>query len=112
MTKRVAFHSLLEDAAALGPAPEGNLAIPLFAHGTMEAELYLPEDVDRQTPHSRDELYFVAKGSGEFFNGETNVAVEEGSFLFVPAGTEHRFVNFTRGFAVWVVFYGPEGGES
>jgi len=32
--------------------------------------------------------------------------------LFVPAGLEHRFVDFTDDLAVWVVFYGPEGGES
>ncbi len=32
--------------------------------------------------------------------------------LFVPAGVEHRFEDFTVGLAVWVVFYGPEGGEA
>jgi hypothetical protein len=32
-------------------------------------------------------------------------------FLFVPAGQIHRFENFSSDFAVWVVFYGPEGGE-
>lgn len=96
----------------LGPAPEGNLAIPVFSHGTMEAELYTPEEVDPQTPHSRDEIYIVAKGSSEFFNGSKVINVQEGDFLFVPAGVEHRFLNFTKNFAVWVIFYGPEGGES
>jgi hypothetical protein len=23
----------------------------------------------------------------------------------------HKFVDFTSDFAVWVIFYGPEGGE-
>ena len=32
--------------------------------------------------------------------------------LFVPAGVEHRFEDFTDDLAVWVVFYGPEGGEA
>ena len=27
------------------------------------------------------------------------------------AGVEHRFENFSDDFAVWVFFYGPEGGE-
>ena len=27
------------------------------------------------------------------------------------AGTAHRFENFTDDLAVWVLFYGPEGGE-
>jgi len=31
--------------------------------------------------------------------------------LFVPAGIEHRFENFTSDFATWVIFYGKEGGE-
>jgi hypothetical protein len=32
--------------------------------------------------------------------------------LFVPAGAEHRFEDFTDDLTVWVVFYGPEGGEA
>jgi len=33
-------------------------------------------------------------------------------FLFVPSGVEHHFENFSDDLAVWVIFYGPEGGES
>ena len=106
-----ASHISLKRALELGPPPEGNLAVPVFDHGSMQAELYEPGKVDPQTPHTRDEIYIVAKGSGEFFNGQENVYVEEGSFLFVPASVEHRFLNFTEDFAVWVIFYGPEGGE-
>ena len=39
------------------------------------------------------------------------LAVQVGSFLCVPAGQIHRFEDFTSDFAVWVAFYGPEGGE-
>jgi quercetin dioxygenase-like cupin family protein len=35
-----------------------------------------------------------------------------GDALFVAAGRPHRFENFSDDFVVWVVFYGPEGGES
>ena len=107
-----ASHSSLENAINSGPPPEGNLAIPVFGHGSMEAELYLPEAIDPQSPHTRDEIYIVAKGFGKFFDGETIIDVKEGSFIFVPAGTGHRFLDFSKGFAVWVIFYGPEGGES
>jgi hypothetical protein len=31
--------------------------------------------------------------------------------LFVPAGDEHRFTNFSDDFATWVFLYGPKGGE-
>jgi hypothetical protein len=31
--------------------------------------------------------------------------------LFVAAGVPHRFEEFSRDFAAWVVFWGPKGGE-
>lgn len=34
-----------------------------------------------------------------------------GDFLFAAAGEIHRFEDFTPDLAVWVLFYGPEGGE-
>lgn len=108
---KLAQHVSLEEAQSLGPPPEGNLAVPVLSHGSMEAELYSPVDVDPQKPHERDEIYVIAEGEGEFFNGEKAVRVKPGSFIFVPAGTPHYFQNFTQGFRVWVFFYGPKGGE-
>ncbi len=35
-----------------------------------------------------------------------------GDLLFVPAGVVHRFEEFTDDLVVWVVFYGPPGGEA
>lgn len=102
----------LEAALANGEPPPGNLAVPIFAHGSLESELYSPRGTDRQTPHSRDEVYVVARGQGLFFDGGAKHAVRQGSFVFVPAGQEHRFEQFTSDFAVWVFFYGPEGGEA
>jgi hypothetical protein len=29
----------------------------------------------------------------------------------VPAGTVHRFEDFSDDLTVWVIFYGPQGGE-
>lgn len=101
----------LAEALAKGPPPAGNLAVPIFGHGTLEVELYQPQGIDSQKPHSRDEVYVVTRGKGKFFNGTERVAVEAGTFLFVAAGVEHRFEDFTNDFAVWVFFYGPEGGE-
>ena len=86
--------------------------ISLFEHGSLQVEMYKPDAVDLQTPHDRDEIYIVASGRGEFLNGGNQVSFGPGDFLFVPAGVEHRFVNFTDDFSTWVFFYGPRGGES
>ena len=101
----------LTDALKKGPPPAGNLAVPIFAHGTMVAELYTPKGHDPQKPHERDEIYVVARGSGLFFDGSSRRAVEPGTFIFVAAGQVHRFEEFSTDFAVWVFFYGPHGGE-
>ena len=83
----------------------------LFNHGSLSVEIYKPDGVDRQQPHSRDEIYVIASGSGFFINGDSRVEFEQGEVLFVPAGVIHRFENFTEDFSTWVFFYGPEGGE-
>ena len=104
-------HVSLAEALLKGPPPAGNLAVPIFSHGTLVVEIYTPAGQDRQKPHTRDEIYFVTRGKGFFFDGEKRHAVESGSFLFVPAGAVHRFEDFSSDFTVWVAFYGPEGGE-
>ncbi len=83
----------------------------LFSHGSMTVEIYKPDKVDRQQPHSRDELYVVASGSGYFVNGDSREKFETGEVLFVPARVEHRFEDFSADFSTWVIFFGPEGGE-
>src|SRR5436190_7093196 len=105
-------HVGLADAMSKGPPPSGNLAVPIFSHGSLVVELYTPAGRDPQKPHTRDEVYFVIRGAGFFFDGERRHSIEAGSFLFVPAGQIHRFEDFSSDFVVWVVFYGPEGGET
>ena len=83
----------------------------LFSHGSLKVEFYKPEQVDLQQPHSRDEIYVVASGSGYFVNGGSREKFERGEVLFVPAGVRHRFEEFSDDFSAWVFFYGPEGGE-
>ncbi len=110
-TENRAFQIDLLQGLTKGPASEGNLAIPIFSHGSLEAELYMPKGEDRQSPHSRDEIYVVVRGTGVFFDGESRATVEPGCFIFVPAEQIHRFEEFSEDLAVWIFFYGPEGGE-
>lgn len=84
---------------------------PLFTHGSLEAGIYKPGQTDMQSPHEKDELYVVISGKGDFYCDGVMVPFEPGSFLFVPAGAEHRFMNHTSDFSTWVFFYGPKGGE-
>jgi mannose-6-phosphate isomerase-like protein (cupin superfamily) len=94
------------------PGPAGERYVELFKHGTLTVELYAPRGDDPQEPHTRDEVYVVVQGSGHFRNGETRHRFAPGDLLFVPAGVVHRFEEFTDDLAVWVLFYGPEGGEA
>lgn len=84
----------------------------LLRHGSMELGYYRPAGSDKQSPHAQDELYIVQTGSGRFECAGDSIAFEPGDALFVPAGAEHRFAEFSDDFAAWVVFYGPQGGEA
>jgi mannose-6-phosphate isomerase-like protein (cupin superfamily) len=84
----------------------------VLRHGTLLVEIYAPRGRDPQQAHTRDEVYVVVEGRGHFRNGERRHPFGPGDLLFVPAGAEHRFEEFTEDLVVWVVFYGPEGGEA
>jgi mannose-6-phosphate isomerase-like protein (cupin superfamily) len=83
-----------------------------FRYGSMSIELYQPHQQDFQQPHLQDEIYVVATGRGIFFREGERVPFGPNDVLFVPAGMDHRFEHFTDDLAVWVIFYGPEGGEN
>jgi mannose-6-phosphate isomerase-like protein (cupin superfamily) len=105
------FQSSAQTALELLPTPDGKRFATVFEHGTLAVEIYAPRGIDPQQPHTRDEVYVVISGSGEFLNGGNRSSFQPGDVLFVPAQVVHRFENFTDDFAVWVFFYGPEGGE-
>jgi mannose-6-phosphate isomerase-like protein (cupin superfamily) len=108
MGARVAF----DDAYAALPTPEGQRFVQRFNHGSLSLELYAPRSNDPQQPHARDELYVVVHGHGEFVCDGERTAFAAGDALFVAAGAKHRFERFSDDLAVWVMFYGPQGGEA
>ncbi len=105
------FHG--EFSAWLGrlPTQDGKPFIVAYEHGTLSVEMYAPRGVDTQTPHRRDEVYVVVRGEGSFVSGSDRHRFGPGDLLFVPAGVEHRFEEFTDDLAVWVIFYGTDDGE-
>ncbi|MES2730483.1 MAG: cupin domain-containing protein [Bacteroidota bacterium] len=102
----------LTEALTRLPGPNGERFASVFEHGSFSAEVYAPQGIDPQQPHTRDEAYVVVKGSGEFVNGESRLLFQAGDMLFAAAGEVHRFENFSDDVVVWVIFYGPEGGEA
>ncbi len=64
--------------------------------------LVAPEP-DRQQPHEEDEVYVVLEGSGMLEVEGEPVPVQEGTAVFVEAGTEHRFSAYEH-LSVLVIF--------
>lgn len=104
------WHVRASDAAGV-PLRDGRRSAEILRHGSLEVRWYAPRGEDPQTPHDRDEIYIVARGTGEFVRGAERVAFGPHDLLFVPAGVAHRFENFSPDFATWVAFWGAVGGE-
>ena len=105
-------HLALAQALALVPSPQARpRSAAVYQHGSLLVKLFSPVEIDSQQPHTQDELYIVASGSGWFVNGSERHRFAEGDALFVPAGVVHRFEEFSPDLVLWVVFYGPQGGE-
>jgi len=107
------WHATIDPAIAAIEARKGKpkAAEYVLTHGTARIGLYAPRGTDPQQPHEQDEVYIVARGSGVFINGSERCRFGPGDMLFVPAGVVHRFEQFSDDIALWVVFYGPPGGE-
>jgi mannose-6-phosphate isomerase-like protein (cupin superfamily) len=101
----------LKEAQGRIPGPPGAHFVNVMERGTVRALLSQPLSPNRQTPHVQDEVYVIARGQGVLFHNGRRDRFEAGDFLFVAAGTEHWFEDFTADLAVWVIFYGPAGGE-
>ncbi len=100
----------LAEAQASIPGPAGEHAISFLQRGTLNTMLSLGRFAPLPrptTPHAQDEVYVVMYGRGVFFHDGKRDSFEAGDLLFVAAGTEHRFEDFTEDLAVWVIFYGP-----
>ncbi|MBV8726383.1 MAG: cupin domain-containing protein [Candidatus Eremiobacteraeota bacterium] len=94
----------LKDALARTPEPDFSFSVAEL--GDAELKFYTPKNVDPQTPHSRDEFYIIARGTGTFGIDDRSYHFAPGDVLFVSAGVEHRFRDFSDDFATWVLFIG------
>ena len=101
----------VDEAQNAIPGPQGERSQSLFEHGSLLVKVYSPKGHDPQSPHSRDEACVVIRGSGVYVSDAGRQTFGQGDFLFAPAGIEHRFEDFSDDLVVWVLFYGPQGGE-
>ena len=101
----------LADVHAHIPGPAGEHSVSVLQRGSLNLKLSFPVPPNQQTPHAQDEIYVIMRGRGVLFHDGKRDAFEPGDVMFVAAGTEHRFEDFTEDLAVWVIFYGPSGGE-
>ena len=106
------YHLTTKEAASQLASEKDSVFTVLMRHGTMQVEYFAPNGIDRQTPHKQDEIYVIISGESRFYRDGEYLPCQKNDVLFVPAGMEHRFVDFSDDFATWVIFYGPEGGES
>ncbi len=99
--------------ARMPKPPEKQWSSAPLRYGTLRLGVYAPKGHDPQQPHDQDEVYSVLRGEGVFVNGAERKSFRAGDCLFVPAGVTHRFeASFADDLALWVVFYGSEGGEA
>ena len=101
----------LVEAEARIPDPAGKRAVLVLQRGTLDIALSLPIPPNHQTPHEQDELYVVIRGRGVLVQDDKRDRFDSGDILFVAAGAEHHYEDFSDDLALWRIFYGPGGGE-
>jgi len=68
--------------------------------------------VDRQSPHTEDEVYVVLSGRARFTAGGETRDIGPGDTLFVPAREPHRFHDIAEELRLVVVFGPAEGSRA
>ena len=61
---------------------------------------------DPQSPHTEDEVYYIASGRAQILVAEENRHVRAGSIVYVPKNIAHRFHSIEEDLTV-LVFFAP-----
>jgi mannose-6-phosphate isomerase-like protein (cupin superfamily) len=99
------YQVTLEDAIARLGKPRQEIFTNLMKNGTMQVQYYAPKKSEACQAKERDEIFVIASGFTTFYRNGERMPCKAGDVLFVAAGIERRFENFTEDFAAWVVQY-------
>ncbi len=99
----LALKDILEQHKAKGEAWLEFLRVPALSMGFYA----LPVDgVDRQQPHTEDEIYYVVNGRGTLQVAGEDRVVSAGSIIYVAAHAKHHFHTITEALSL-LVFFAP-----
>jgi len=96
---------VLEAARAAGDQWREFLRAGMFSAGIYRLSA---GEIDHQTPHAEDEIYYVLAGRAELEVEGKREAVKPGSIAFVTKRAEHRFVDIVEDLELLVIFAPPE----
>ncbi len=82
-------------------------------HPSLSMGLYVLSEggVDRQKPHTEDEVYYVISGRGVINVAGEDRAVKSGSIVYIGAKVEHFFHLITEKLVILVLF-APAAGTA
>jgi len=86
--------------------PEGEPYQCILNQPGAQILIFAPRGTDHQTPHNRDEAYFIMTGSATLEIKGEPYAVSAGDVAWVPKNVEHRFIDISDDFVSWVAFFG------
>ena len=88
--------------------PPDRLSAEAFRDGDLEIRFADRPTKGPQVPHTRDEFYIVASGTGRYRVEDRVSDIGPGDLLFAAAHAPHGFEDYSDDFAIWIGFYGPE----
>ena len=85
---------------------KGGLYFQFISEEKLSVGLYKLEagSIDRQNPHSEDEVYYVLKGRAMIRVGTETQEIKPGSIIFVRAGDDHKFSSIKEDLELFVFF--------
>lgn len=100
-----------EEFAARLPLPadekwkNGVWFINAFTKNDFELEFFAPKAKDHQSPHEKDEIYFVISGTAILMKNGEPIDCKTGDALYVEARAPHHFEKMSDDFATWAIFW-------